>query len=166
MEFVKKLFRDESGQAIVETAFVAPILVLLLVGLVDYGRFMHDGILIANAARAGAQYASQNVRTANDISGIQNAVLADMQNSNEQLLTQTDISASTYYKCTDGATVVTPSSTLPNGLPVCSSSPVNQHTLMFIKVVVQPTIPFSLWIPYPGLSTVTITKSAEMQISP
>jgi Flp pilus assembly protein TadG len=50
--------RDEAGQAIVELALVLILLLLLLVGAADVGRAFHAYIIITNAAREGARYAS------------------------------------------------------------------------------------------------------------
>ena len=44
----------ERGQSLVELAFVVPLLLLLLVGIIEIGRFAYYSILVANAARAGA----------------------------------------------------------------------------------------------------------------
>jgi Flp pilus assembly protein TadG len=49
-----------SGAAAVEFAIVLPVLVTILLGTTDFGRFSHSTIAVANAARCGAQYASMN----------------------------------------------------------------------------------------------------------
>jgi Flp pilus assembly protein TadG len=48
------------GQAIVEMAIVAPLLVILLMSAIDLGRLFYSQITIANAAREGALAASQD----------------------------------------------------------------------------------------------------------
>jgi len=48
------------GVAAVEFAIVLPLLVVVLLGMTDFGRFSHSTIAIANAARSGAAYASMN----------------------------------------------------------------------------------------------------------
>ena len=77
---MKRLIRSEGGTSAVEFAIVAPVLIFLLIGLIDVGRYTYYGILAANAARAGAQYGAQSVYTAIDSPGMQNAALADGQN--------------------------------------------------------------------------------------
>src|SRR5262245_61847871 len=42
------------GAAAIEVSIVTPILLLLVMGCVDYGRFAYALIAVANAARAGA----------------------------------------------------------------------------------------------------------------
>jgi Flp pilus assembly protein TadG len=46
-----------SGQALVEYALILPLLFLLIVNAVNFGAFFFDWITVANAARAGVQYA-------------------------------------------------------------------------------------------------------------
>lgn len=50
--------RKERGQALVETALVVGLLLLLVLGVVDFGRAMNNYIIITNAAREGARYGS------------------------------------------------------------------------------------------------------------
>lgn len=47
------------GQALVEFALVAPVLLLLLLGAIDLGRLLYAQIVITNAAKEGALVASQ-----------------------------------------------------------------------------------------------------------
>lgn len=68
--FLKALCTSAAGGALVELAVVFPVLLLLGIGAADYGRVYFTGIAVANAARAGAQYGSQTVITANDTAGI------------------------------------------------------------------------------------------------
>lgn len=50
--------KSQAGQALVEMAFIVPILVLLLIGVIEIGRYAYIAILVGNAARAGAAYAT------------------------------------------------------------------------------------------------------------
>ncbi len=52
-----RLRRDKRGMAALETAAVAPFLLLIIVACVDFGRALSQRIELTNAARAGAQYA-------------------------------------------------------------------------------------------------------------
>lgn len=47
--------RGERGQAVVEFAVVLPLLVLLLLGIMEFGRVIHSLLTIQNAAREGAR---------------------------------------------------------------------------------------------------------------
>jgi Flp pilus assembly protein TadG len=48
--------RDERGAAALELALLLPVLMLILIGTVDFGRFAHAAITITNAAQTGAAY--------------------------------------------------------------------------------------------------------------
>ncbi|HEV8669105.1 MAG TPA: TadE/TadG family type IV pilus assembly protein [Candidatus Limnocylindria bacterium] len=60
-----KSVRHDAGQSLVELALALPLLLLILLGLADFGRAFYYTTIISNAARAGAAYLSQNpnVRT-------------------------------------------------------------------------------------------------------
>lgn len=63
--------RKNKGEAIVEFALLAPLLILLLMALVDFGRVFDAWLISTNAAREGARYgavyASQDYITAADV---------------------------------------------------------------------------------------------------
>lgn len=48
------------GVAATEFAIVLPLLMTILLGATDFGRFSHSRIAIVNATRCGASYASMN----------------------------------------------------------------------------------------------------------
>ena len=54
--FLKRNAHGQRGVALVEFALVVPLLALLLVGIIEIGRFAYFSIAVANAARAGVQY--------------------------------------------------------------------------------------------------------------
>jgi hypothetical protein len=60
--------RVRRGQGLVEFAIILPILVLILLGTIDFGRVLFSWIQVMNAAREGAAYAAFNP---NDSGGIQ-----------------------------------------------------------------------------------------------
>lgn len=49
--------RRSRGQALVEFAFVAPVFLLLLFAIIDFGRYVYYVQILNNAAREGARYA-------------------------------------------------------------------------------------------------------------
>lgn len=51
---MRKLLR-ESGAAAVEFALVLPLLLILLAGIVDFGRAFYTQVVLTNAAREGAR---------------------------------------------------------------------------------------------------------------
>jgi len=55
---VKKIVIAQKGQALVETALVLPIIILILAGIMDFGLLFNNYLVIANAAREGARSAA------------------------------------------------------------------------------------------------------------
>lgn len=49
---------SEAGQSVVEFALVLPILLLVLLGIIDFGRVLSTGYVVSHAARDAARYAS------------------------------------------------------------------------------------------------------------
>jgi Flp pilus assembly protein TadG len=70
----KALWRSERGQSLIELALLTPVLLMLVIGIVEMGRYASFGILVSNAARAGAQYGAQSLTKAADNTGIASAV--------------------------------------------------------------------------------------------
>lgn len=66
---------SRSGVAAVEFAIIAPVLIILLAGATNVGLAVDHSIQLANAARAGAQYATVQQ---NDMAGAQAAALRMM----------------------------------------------------------------------------------------
>ena len=55
--------RHSDGQALVEMAIASTLLLLLAMGIVDFGLLFSDRLAIANAARGGARWASKHPTT-------------------------------------------------------------------------------------------------------
>lgn len=52
---VRKLLEESGGQAMVEAALVLPILLLLVIGIVEFGRAWNANQVLTDAAREGAR---------------------------------------------------------------------------------------------------------------
>ena len=149
-----RLAREESGTSLVEFALVAPVLILLLVGMIEIGRFAYYAILAANAARAGVAYGAQNVQTALDTTGIKNAVIADGQS----LANWSAANAITVKQlCSvNGGTPTSPCLTGSSG-PAAG-------TVYYVSVQVTGT--FKSLLSYPGLpSSLPVSGNAIMRVA-
>lgn len=51
-------FRNERGASLVEMAFVMPLVLLVIFGIVDFGRYVSHIQAVETASREGARYAS------------------------------------------------------------------------------------------------------------
>lgn len=57
---MRRFGRDARGQSLVETALVLPLLLLLVLGIADLGRFAQYGIAVSHATREAAAYAARD----------------------------------------------------------------------------------------------------------
>lgn len=53
-----KLIKNEKGQSMVETALVLPLVILLLLGIFDFGWLFYNKLQVENCVREGARYAA------------------------------------------------------------------------------------------------------------
>jgi Flp pilus assembly protein TadG len=67
----------QRGTAAVEFALVLPFLILLMLGVAEVGRYALFNVVVANAARAGAVYGTQDLTTFANGAGITDAVQQD-----------------------------------------------------------------------------------------
>ena len=140
-----------SGAAMAELVVLAPLLLLLLLGLVEAGRAGDLAITVASAARAGVQYGSQNHTTAADTTGIQAAATDDANNANVTAV------ASSFCQCED----LTLSTCGQAG--ACATN----HQNFYVKVVVTGTeASLFNYAPLPAaLRNVTIVNTAIMRVT-
>ena len=107
-----RLSQSERGSAMVEFAILAPVMVLVFIGLIEISRYAYYALLAANAARAGAQYGAQSTSTALDNTGMQTYANADLPANSH-------VSATSRYFClTDpgGAPTTCPTGTAQSGV--------------------------------------------------
>jgi Flp pilus assembly protein TadG len=74
---LRRFIGSKRGQSLAEFALILPVLVLLMLGAIDFGRVFFAYISVTNAARNGADYASFSSVAANDLTGIRAAVVGD-----------------------------------------------------------------------------------------
>lgn len=142
----RKWLRSEAGTSMIEFALIAPVLLFLVIGLIDVGRYTFDAILAANAARAGVQYGAQSPSTAEDTNGISTAALNDAQN-----LSDFSAHPSCLYSVSGGA------------LQTCTAVTPTAGTTYYVKVTVTGT--FKSLFNYPGIpNNVPVTGSAIMRV--
>ncbi|HLX25867.1 MAG TPA: TadE/TadG family type IV pilus assembly protein [Candidatus Cybelea sp.] len=91
---MSRTWRCDRGTSLIEFAIAAPMIVFLLIGLIEIGRYTYFAILAASAARAGAQYGAQDLLTAYDQSGIESAASADGENLPNWTVTVNELCAS------------------------------------------------------------------------
>lgn len=58
MRLRRTAYRDQRGTSLVEFALIAPLLLLLLIGIVDVARIVNAYVTVSHASREGAHWAS------------------------------------------------------------------------------------------------------------
>lgn len=90
----------DAGTALVELALVAPMLLMLMLGAIEVGRFADYAIKVTNGARAGAAFGAQNLVTASLPANISAAALADAAGA-----AGASASSAVFCTCADGSSV-------------------------------------------------------------
>jgi Flp pilus assembly protein TadG len=73
---IRRLWRDEKGQSLVEMAVVLPVLILLFCGIVDFGWIMGNQIVAENGCREGARLGSVVATNSDYASRVSSRVMA------------------------------------------------------------------------------------------
>ena len=138
--------RSESGSAFIELGLMFPMLLLILVGAIDFARVFFADIALTNAAEVGAMYGARSVTGSSNLTSMQNAAVADAAD-----LTGVTATATQYCTCGSGASHTCPVS--------CSGT--TAHT--FVSVSASYT--FVPAIPFPGIpSSIPMTRTAVMRV--
>ncbi|MBI5789003.1 MAG: pilus assembly protein [Candidatus Schekmanbacteria bacterium] len=61
MENIFQIFRQQKGQALTEMILAAPLIALLIFGVLDLGRMINTYMVILDASREGAKFATQAI---------------------------------------------------------------------------------------------------------
>lgn len=85
MKLRKLLLKSQRGQAMVELALVLPILLMLFMGIVEFGRIFGAYMIISNLSREGARYGV----VGHDDTQIQNLIISQKAWLDESKLTIT-----------------------------------------------------------------------------
>jgi Flp pilus assembly protein TadG len=146
---------SESGQSLLEFALLLPILLLLGLGTIEMGRFAYIGILVGNAARAGASWGAQSHTTAADTNGgIETAADNDFQN-NGPALGSLNVTHTVVCGCDNGGTIT--------GATCSVVCPAGAHLVDSLSVTTSGT--FSAIFNYPGIPTsIAISRTATQRI--
>jgi len=138
--------RSRRGAVAVEFALIAPVMVIALIALADYGLMVYQNTQLSEAASAGARFALQPGNEDND-AGIQAAALAALPDS------------------LDASVAVTRECRCPTGAAVdCGSTCSGDVTPgRYVRILV--TCPYAMIFDYPYIGNVDSLRShAVMRI--
>lgn len=150
--------REQCGQSLIEVALLLPFLLVLMLGVIELGRYAYIGILVGNAARAGAAYGVQSPAQSVDTVGITNAADNDFQN-NGQSVSALTVSSSVSCGC-DSSGSVAPATCTGTGAGICAAG----HWTVTLTVTASGT--FSSLFNYPGIpSSISVSSSSTMRVN-
>ncbi len=145
MKMQLSILRSQSGSSLIEVAVALPVLLLILTGIVDFGRAYYYANEVEGAAHAGAVYGTQfPTNTAN-------MVAAATANAPDV----SGISATASYgcECQDGT----------NASASCTSTPSCTTNIVYY-VTVTAAASFHPLLPWPGIpNPINITHSVTMR---
>ena len=149
----RRCWRGDSGSSLLELALLTPFLLTLMMGIVELGRYAYYSILVANAAREGAQYGAQNVVTAGDAAGIAQAATGDGQS----------FAAFASHSVTSAQQCGCSGSSLSTTCPATScSSP--DHPLVYEVVTVSGTV--NSMTHFPGIpASMSLQNTVKMRVA-
>ena len=104
--------RCTRGATVIEFALLLPVLLLMVVGAIDFGTFIHQKMQLQSAARAGAQFAAQSDATISDTAGIALAVAG----ASELDFTGVTTTTTQFCSCSDGI------ESAPDGTGICTGT--------------------------------------------
>jgi len=61
------ILRRNKGTALIEFCFILPLLVIMVLFIIDFGRLIQARIIITNVTREGGNLASRDIKTGNDL---------------------------------------------------------------------------------------------------
>jgi len=97
-----KLFRrDQSAQALVEIAFILPILCVMTLGVVDYSRAIYDTQVITNLAGEGASLASRATSLPNAVAAVMSDADINMNSNGCAVITAVSSPSAGVFQVTE-----------------------------------------------------------------
>ena len=146
LRMARYFLRDQSGNAAVEFAFVAPVLILMLIGLYDFGMYINQKMQLENLARGAAEYMIKGGTE----EGIRLDVIGD--NMTDEEVEEVELASESICECNDGEVIECSES--------CEGGDYKRQFFSFSM-----TRDFSTTFPYPGIpDTISMTGNARLQV--
>jgi Flp pilus assembly protein TadG len=157
------ILKSPSGQSLLEVALLTPILLALLLGSIEMGRYAYISILVGNAARAGAAYGAQSLALSIDVAGITTAADNDFQNNGQNISQLRVRPVVTSCGCDSNGTIApAPScstSTNPSAT-ICATG----HWVVMVSVTASGN--FNSLFNYPGIpSPLIVSNTATLRVA-
>jgi TadE-like protein len=160
MQAARQAKTAESGQTLIEFAFLLPFLMLLLLGIAEIGRAAFITIKVTNAATAGVEFGSQNSANASNFNAMQLHALCDangdlgfsMGSCSDGILTLSNTVATNGCVCDDSGSGKSCNASTDPWLP-CPTISCGSGQQIVVCVQVTTHADFAPLFHFPGLPT-------------
>ncbi|WP_206594837.1 TadE/TadG family type IV pilus assembly protein [Kordiimonas lacus] len=154
---MQKFRTDQEGSIAVETAAIMTVIALISIGVVDFGLAYARNMQLANAARAGMQYALVRKPVQGDYSGIIAAVEAAAPAAEDG--SGRTVTATLYCECPDGT--ASDCTTTSDTDITCSDGTLRKA---YLDVTISET--YDLLLRYPAFSdSVNLSQTATARLN-
>lgn len=85
--------KTQRGQAVVEMALVLPILIMLIFGIIEFGRILNTYMIVTNLSREGARWGATGGTDVQIIAAVKNGTNSNQVNPNNLTVTITPAAA-------------------------------------------------------------------------
>ena len=143
-QLLVKVRRDSRASAAVEMALIAPVLIGLVVGIIDYAVYVTDHMRLSKGVASAVQFAMYN--SDND-EGIRNVAYT----ASKFTSSQASVDVKRFCECPKSGSV--------SCSDTCAG---DDHMKIFVSVGMQYA--FKPIIPYPFVTSATISSSASIQV--
>lgn len=149
----------------VEFSIAASALLLIMFGILEFGRVMYTYHTVSNAARLASRWAMVRGSGCSVLDHC-GATQADIQNYVSSVVPMIDSSTSTAAGCSQTGLCVTASWSTSNDPSVdCSASSPGGNNTAGHLVCVTVTYPFNFAIPFVSTSALTLSSTSKMVIA-
>ncbi|MCX6022317.1 MAG: pilus assembly protein [Chloroflexi bacterium] len=145
--------RAARAQALVEMALIFPMLLLLLLGSLDFARVFVTSLVLQGAAREGARLAADYTQTSS-------AVQTRVTNAATPLVVPT----SGVTSCVFSTPQTTPSTSCPPTGAIATRAAANSGQAVIVTVTLNVPFTTSFLTSWVGLPSLDVTSSAQMII--
>jgi Flp pilus assembly protein TadG len=156
---------SQRGASMVEFAISASALLLIMFGILEFGRVMYTYHTVSNAARLASRWAMVRGSGCSVLDHC-NATQTDIQNYVTSIVPMVDNTSSTASGCSQAGLCVTASwSTSSDPSVDCSATdPAGNNTAGHL-VCVTVSYPFNFAIPFVSNSALTLSSTSKMVIA-
>ena len=155
-----------------ELALVTPLVLALAIGVIELGRYAYIGILVGNAARAGAAYGAQSLPQSADTAGIQTAAQNDYQSNGQKVCNPNGtppvttscltVTSSTSCGCDSAGTITAAGCT--TAVNPSAGTCATGHWVVNVSVTASGT--FNSIFSYPGIpQSVAVSRTSTMRVA-